>query len=112
MKFRLTESFNVWNIEEITGYKPMTTYFEDFSIADQYGVDAIKDTFNKNFEQAKTNYKWLTEFVMACNWKTWEHHGHNEQYAKLYNSLWEQADAYAMDNLKDEEIQYFLRTTD
>ena len=111
MKF-LVESFKTWNIEAMTGYKPMTTYYDDFSIAEQFGINAIKDTFNKNFEQAKTNYKWLTEFVMACNWKIWEHYEHNDAFAKLYNSMWEQADQYAMDNLKDEELSYFFDTTD
>ena len=33
-----------WNIEAVTGYKPQTTFYEDFSIADAFGVSAIKDT--------------------------------------------------------------------
>ena len=33
MKF-LVESFKTWNIEAMTGYKPMTTYYDDFSIAE------------------------------------------------------------------------------
>lgn len=27
-----------WNIEAMTGYKPRTTFYEDFSIADHFGV--------------------------------------------------------------------------
>lgn len=34
-----------WRIEEETGYKPITTFYQDFSIADIYGIDAIKDTY-------------------------------------------------------------------
>jgi len=29
-----------------------------------------------------------------------------------YGKLWKEADAYAMDNLKDDELSYFLETTD
>ena len=102
-----------WNIEAMTGYKPITTFYEDFSIADNFGMEAVKDTYKRAFETAKfMGYKELTEFVMALNWKTWEHYEHNEPLAKLYNDLWEDADFYANDNLKGEELDYFYRTID
>ena len=101
-----------WNIEEMTGYKPITTFYEDFSIADRFGISAIKDTFKRAFENWKDNYKYLTELVMALNWKIWEHYENNEKVARVYSDLWEKADGYAMDNLKGEELRYFLSTTD
>ena len=101
-----------WNIEEMTGYKPITTFYEDFSIADRFGISAIKDTFKRAFENWKDNYKYLTELVMALNWKIWEHYENNEKVARVYSDLWEKADGYAMDNLKGEELKYFLSTTD
>lgn len=33
-------TIKTWNIEEMTGYKPQTTFYEDFSIADCFGVGA------------------------------------------------------------------------
>ena len=36
-----------WNIEEMTGYTPKTTFYEDFSIADAFGISAIKDTYRR-----------------------------------------------------------------
>ena len=101
-----------WNIEAMTGYKPITTFYEDFSIADWFGVDAIRDTFKRSFECWKGNHKYLTELVMALNWKIWEHYDNNELYAKVYNELWEKADLYATSHLKGEELRYFYRTTD
>jgi len=101
-----------WNIEAITGYKPITTFYEDFSIADKFGVSAIKDTFKRAFKGWKNNYEYLTEFVMALNWKIWEHNEHNDEYAELYNSLWEQARDYAEENLKGDELNYYYRITD
>ena len=101
-----------WNIEAMTGYKPITTFYEDFSIADWFGVDAIRDTFKRAFAHWQEDYKFLTELVMALNWKIWEHYESNEKYAKVYNELWEKADLYATSHLKGEELAYFYRTTD
>lgn len=71
-----------WNIEALTGYKPFTTFYEDFSIADAFGVNAIKDTYKLAFKAWKHDYKYITEFIMALNWKIHEHYGHNDAYAE------------------------------
>ena len=101
-----------WNIEGITGYKPITTFYQDFSIADNFGISAIKDTFNRAFKEWKDDYKYLTELVMVLNWKIFEHYENNEAVAKVYDSLWKQADEYAIENLKDEEAEYYYKITD
>ena len=102
-----------WKIEELTGYKPISTFYTDFSIADNFGIDAVRDTYKTCFKEWSSDYKMLTELVMALNWKIWEHfNAGNEEFAEVYNELWEKADAYALDNLKGEEMTYFIRTTD
>ena len=101
-----------WNIEAQTGYKPITTFYEDFSIAEHFGVKAIKDTYKRAFKEWKGEYKYLTELVMVLNWKIWEHYEHNDEYAKLYNDLWVDTDNYACENLKDDELSYFYKITD
>lgn len=78
----------------------------------EFGVDAVKDTYNRAFKEWKNNYKYLTELVMILNWKIWQHYEKNDELATLYNSLWEKADAYACEHLKGEELSYFYRTTD
>ena len=101
-----------WNIEEITGYKPITTFYTDFGIAEKFGKDAILDTYNRVFDGWKDNYKYLTELVMVLNWKIWEHNKSNPQFADIYNDLWLKTDEYAIEHLEDEEQNYFLRTID
>lgn len=101
-----------WNIEAITGYKPQTTFFEDFSIADKFGVNAIKDTYKRAFEHWKNNHIYLTELVLVLNWKIWEHCETNERYAVLYDKLWRETAQWAVENLKDEELHYYFETTD
>ena len=102
----------MWNIEAITGYHPMTTFWDDFTIADHFGANSVKDTYRRAFKEWKTDYKYLTEFVMVLNWKIWEHDkAGNHVYAGLYNDLWDKADSYAMKSLKGDELEYFLKTT-
>ena len=93
-------------------YECITTFWSDFSIADVLGVEAINDTFNRAFDEWKDNYKYLTELVMVLNHKIWQHYKTNEPVAKVYNELWEKADQYACENLRDEELRYFYDITD
>lgn len=89
------------------------TFFMDFTIADAFGVNAIKDTFNRAFKEWKSDYKMLTALVITLNHKIWQHYeAENNKLASLYNELWEQADQYAYNTLKDEALEYFLEVTD
>ena len=89
------------------------TFFMDFSIADVFGANAIKDTFNRAFNEWKDDYKMLTALVITLNHKIWQHYeAENNKLASVYNELWEKADQYACDTLKDEALKYFLEVTD
>ena len=105
-------TITTFDSESFCGYKQITTFFEDFSIAEHFGADAIKDTYLRVFKAWKTDYKYLTELVMVLNWKIWQWYEKNDEFAKLYNDLWEVADLYATENLKGDELSYFYRTTD
>lgn len=100
------------SIMQMIGYEPRTTFWLDFSIADNFGTSAVKDTFKRAFSDWKSNHIYLTELVMVLNHKIWQHYERNEPLARVYNALWEQADQWALDNLKDEELEYYVRTLD
>lgn len=89
-----------------------TTFWQDFSIADRFGLEAIQDTYNRAFASWKNDTEYLTELVMVLNWKIFDWYEKNDSYAELYNDLWGKADSYAMDNLKGSELKYFLKMTD
>ena len=88
------------------GYELQTTFWNDFSIADRFGLSAIQDTFNRAFEEWKENYKYLTELVLVLNHKIWQYYETRPEIATLYNTLWAQASQYAMEYLKDDELSY------
>ena len=96
----------------INGYKTITTFYQDFTIADAFGVSAIKDTYRRAFNEWKDNYKYLTELVMVLNCKIWEYYKTNDEYAEVYDELWQKADEYACTNLHGDEAAYFFRVTD
>ena len=94
-------------------YEYKTTFWEDFTIADIFGLNVIQDTFNRAFNEWKTNYIFLTDLVMVLNHKLWLHYeAGNNDFAVLYDKLWKEADQYACENLKDEEAKYYFRVTD
>lgn len=101
-----------WNIEDMTGYRPITTFWMDFSIADKFGFKAVQDTYNRAFISWKSDYKYLTELVMVLNHKAWQHSETNPVLFELYVSLYEMADNYAIDHLKGHELRYFFEVTD
>ena len=101
-----------WNITELNGYQPMTTFWQDFSIAEMFSIDAVKETFIRVFEEWKKDYKYLTELVLVLNHKIWQWYSSDSELALVYNELWSKADEYAYDNLKDEEFGYFWMWTD
>lgn len=90
-----------------------TTFNIDFTIADKFGVNAIIDTYERAFNEWKNDYKYLTFLVLNLNHKIWEHYEkHNDEYATLYDKLWRQADEYAIDHLKGDELHYYISVLD
>lgn len=95
------------------GYEVKTALWNDFSIADRFGVNAIQDTYDRAFKEWKDNVEYFTELVLILNWKIWQHYEQgNKELAQRYDTLWRDTDQYAVDNLKDDDLKYYLRTTD
>lgn len=101
-----------WNIEAMTGYAPKTTFYEDFSIADAFGISAVLDTYNRAFKHWRENIEYLTELTMVLNWKIWEYFESNRSLAKVYEGLWIKTTNWVYDNIKGKDLDYFIKTTD
>lgn len=94
-------------------YRPFTTFYDDFSIADRFGKAAIKDTLKRAWDAWKDDYKYLTELVMTLNWKSFEWYGKGrEDLCELYSELWLEKDAWMLDNLEGEAKEYYITITD
>lgn len=95
------------------GYETKTTFWDDFSIADRFGVSAVKDTYKRAFNEWKNNTVYVTELVLVLNHKLWQHYNKNNQIlAEVYDGLWREANDWCYDNLKGEDAEYFFNVID
>lgn len=97
-----------------SGYQFKTTYWQDFSIADKFGISAVKDTYRKIKPLALNDAMDFAELVCVLNWKIWEHYeSKNDGLANAYNELWDEADQMIdVSNFSKEDIQKMLRFLD
>ncbi len=102
----------VWNIEAVTGYQPKTTFWQDFSIADAFGLKAIQDTYNRAFKEWRSNRIYCTELALALNWKSWQWVNADPVLSNRYAELYERVYDWAIRHFKGEDLKYFLDTID
>lgn len=94
------------------GYQLKTTFWEDFSIADRFGVKAIKDSYQKAFKEWKNNVVYVTELTLVLNHKIWQHADRDIEKMRVYDALWRECDDWCRMNLKDEDLTYYYEVTD
>lgn len=96
----------------VNGYETKTTFWQDFSIADHFGIRAIQDTYRRAAAEWKKNAVYMTELVMVLNWKCWSWHRKNDTFCRLYSDLYYKARDLAFDTLEGDDLRYFINTTD
>ena len=104
-----------WKMAEMIGYKPLTTFWDDFTIAEKFNTKAITDTTEKAFNEWKDDYKYLTELIMVINHKSWYwYEKGNERLTNFYIDMYNFYDARAIKYLEDnkEALTYYFRTLD
>lgn len=93
-------------------YQLKTTFMQDFNIANMFGEQAVLDTYKRAKKEWQHNVEYITEFTMVLNWQIWQLYETNEKLARVYNTLWQEMDAWCMNNLKGDDLTYYIRTTD
>ena len=103
----------------LIGYEMKTTFWLDFNIADRFGLDAIKDTYNRAFNEWKNNVEYATELVMVLNWKSWEHSYDKDgipfadEIGSWYADKFYELRNWCLDNWTDDDAKsYLLQTID
>lgn len=99
-------------LEKMLDYKFESTFWEEFSIAENYGRDAVKKHYDLVFSQWKDNIKFLTELVLVLNLKLFIWFKVDDDLGKMYDQLWKETDGYAIDTLKGDDLHYYLHTLD
>lgn len=97
---------------EMTGYECKTAYYQELSIAENFGIQTVKACIRRQLRESMNDYKLLTELVMMVNWRYFRWMDSNPQLAEFYARVYEDLDEYAVDHLKEKELSYYYKTTD
>lgn len=108
----LNQNFTNMNITLPNGYQMTTTFFQDFGIAEAFGLNAVEDTFENAFNSWKHDYVYLTELAIVMSNNSIAHYNSNRELAFLYSDLYHKVDNYCMNKLKGEALNFYLRATD
>ena len=93
-------------------YECKTTFWNDFSIAERFGAEVIKDTYKRTREEWKKDRVYGTELSMILNHKCWYWYEENDTFSKLYAELWEEYHEWVLENWKDGNLTDYLRVVD
>lgn len=98
------------------GTKFEYTFFTDFDIADHFGENAIRDTYNRCLNSWKSNVKAIAEMYIALNMRLWLwYEAGNEKLARIYDELYFKLRnfVYADDTIySEDELRTFFEMTD
>ena len=97
----------------VNGYETKTTFWDDFSIADKFGIDAIKDTYNRAFDSWKDDVEYVTELVLVLNWKCWDmYHRGFSKLSDVYSKLYYKCHHWCCSHLKGKDFDYYFNIVD
>ena len=99
--------------ESMCGYTQRTTFWDDFTIAERFGLPAIKDTYKNAFNSYKTNVVFITELVLVLNWKMlYMDERHMTEKSVMYYKCWVELSNWCERHLEAGAYEYFILVTD
>lgn len=110
-----------WSMAKELGYEPKTTFWQDFSIADRFGTEAIKDTYRRAVSEWRDQVMYIAELSLVLNHKAFWYQSAAERrdgdkrlkaLSNLYFRLWEDLDIYAKGHFIGDDAAYYYRVTD
>lgn len=97
----------------LNGYKMTTTFWEDFSIADVFGKDAIEDTAKRAFAEWKYDPVYLAELVVVLNLKCWAHYNNGDtELSNLYSDYYYKYNDWAYEHLTGSSLDTYFNIAD
>ena len=70
------------------GVEQEYTFYQDFQIADSFGIKGVRDTYRLVKEGWTDNPQAWGEVSCALNWRLWDLHETRPEVAKVYEELW------------------------
>ena len=111
-----------WHMADEIGYEPKTTFWQDFSIAERFGSEAIIDTFTRAFAEWRNNVVYIAELALVLNHKGFFYYALSEKLAdiseelarvgELYFTLYRELHDWARDFFDGDDGQYYFDVVD
>lgn len=96
------------------GYVLKSTFMNDFAIAERFGAQAVKDTFDRAFAEWKDNPTMLAELAVVTNTRCWDtYEKQNDILSGMYSGMYYKCTGYAYDGTKsDAFVSIFFNIVD
>ena len=99
--------------ESMCGYTQRTTFWDDFTIAERWGVKAIEDTYKNAFQSWKNDLVFIVELVLVLNWKMlYMDERHMTEKSVMYYKCWVELSNWCERHLEAGAYEYFINVTD
>lgn len=105
-------------LAEIGGYTRKYTFFSDLAIAECYGIDAIKDTYNRIMKEWIGNRDAICEALISINYKSWRFAEEPDKqdlvefYSELYYKALDEVVKYYEENDRNDDLVYIFGVLD
>lgn len=98
---------------QLLGYERQTSFWEDFSIAERFGAETIRDTYRRARAEWERDRVYGTELSMILNHKCWYwYEEQNMKLSRLYTELWKEWHGRVLESWEGEDLGYYLEITD
>ena len=94
------------------GHEFISTFVDDFLIADRYGIPAIKDTFKRAWDAWHTDPVYCAELVVTLNHAIWRYYKTRPDFAEIYKNIWKEAHNKALSQFKGKDFQTYYDIVD
>ena len=99
--------------ESMCGYTQRTTFWDDFTIAERFGIHAIEDTYKNAFNSWKHDVVFIVELVLVLNWKMlYMDERHMTEKSVIYYKCWVELSNWCERHLEAGAYEYFINITD
>ena len=99
--------------ESMCGYTQRTTFWDDFTLAEKFGIPTIERTYRNAFNSWKTDVVFITELVLVLNWKMlYMDERHMPEKSVMYYKCWVELSNWCERHLEAGAYEYFILVTD
>ena len=93
--------------------RPSTLFYADFKVAEAFGLDAVRETFQNCGDLNRRDWKEVAELAVVLNYLLWDAHDRGDKsLEKLYTEYWHKVNSICSAWTDEARAEYYFRLTD